>query len=49
MACQLNTSCEAGVHRLYCMAGIVKKGAEVPCPVDADGRFTSEVADFAGR
>ena len=31
------------------MAGIVKKGAEVPCPVDADGRFTSEVADFAGR
>ena len=31
------------------MAGIVKKGAEVPCPVDADGRFTSEVADYAGR
>ncbi|KAK9826356.1 hypothetical protein WJX81_001579 [Elliptochloris bilobata] len=33
-----------------CIAnGIVAKGAEVPCPVDADGRFTSDVAEFAGR
>ena len=32
-----------------CMAhGIVAKGASVPCPVDAAGRFTAEVTDFAG-
>lgn len=29
--------------------GIVGKGEGLPCPVDASGRFTSEVSDFAGR
>ena len=30
-------------------AGIIKKGEAIVCPVDAEGRFTSEVTDFAGR
>ena len=29
-------------------AGIVQKGGELPCPVDADGRLTEEITDFAG-
>ena len=33
-----------------CMAhGVVVKGGELPCPVDANGRFTAAVTDFAGR
>ena len=28
--------------------GIVSKGGELPCPLDADGRFTEEIADFQG-
>lgn len=33
-----------------CMAnGIVAKGSELPCPVDADGRYTAAVSDFKGR
>lgn len=33
-----------------CLAnGIIVKGEEVPCPVDADGNFTKEVPDFVGR
>jgi len=32
-----------------CMAhGVVTKGGELPCPVDANGRFTAQVPDFAG-
>ena len=30
-------------------AGIIHIGEDIPCPVDADGRFTSEVAEFSGR
>ena len=29
--------------------GIMKKGEAVVCPVDASGRFTSEVTDFKGK
>ena len=31
------------------MTGIIEVGAELPCPVDADGNFTAEVFDFQGR
>lgn len=32
-----------------CLAhGIILKGSEIPCPVDANGRFTPEVSDFKG-
>jgi len=32
-----------------CMAnGIIQKGVDFPCPVDADGLFTEEVASFKG-
>jgi isoleucyl-tRNA synthetase len=36
-------------YRVCMAAGILVKGAEVPCPVDAAGRFTAEVTDFAGQ
>lgn len=33
-----------------CLANdIIQKGTNVPCPVDANGRFTEEVSDFVGR
>ena len=33
-----------------CLAhGVIQKGEEVPCPVDANGRYTSEVPDFKGQ
>ena len=33
-----------------CLAhGVIQKGEEVPCPVDANGRYTSEVPDFVGQ
>lgn len=33
-----------------CLAhNIIEKGINVPCPVDANGRFTDEVPDFVGR
>ena len=32
-----------------CDAGIIELGGDIPCPVDADGNFTPEVTDFAGR
>jgi tRNA synthetases class I (I, L, M and V) len=35
-------------YRVCIAQGIVAKGATVPCPVDAGGRFTAEVTDFAG-
>ena len=32
-----------------CLAsGILQKGGKLPCPVDASGKFTSEVSDFQG-
>ena len=35
-------------YRVCREAGIVAKGQAVPCPVDAAGRFSAEVTDFAG-
>lgn len=36
-------------YRVCIASGIVAKGAKVPCPVDAAGRFSKEVTDFAGE
>ena len=36
-------------HHDFLYAGIIHIGEDIPCPVDADGRFTSEVAEFSGR
>ncbi len=36
-------------YRVAKLAGIVLKGTDVPCPVDASGLFTDEVAEFAGK
>lgn len=35
-------------YRVCMAAGVVVKGGELPCPVDANGRFTGVVTDFAG-
>ena len=33
-----------------CIAnGIIRKGEKLVCPIDANGRFTDEVSDFAGK
>lgn len=33
-----------------CLAyGVIKKEGQLICPVDASGKFTSEVKDFAGQ
>ena len=36
-------------YRVCLANGVIDKGAEIPCPVDANGRFTAEVKHFAGR
>ena len=36
-------------YRVCMSNGIVPKGAEMPCPVDADGRYTAAVPDFKGK
>ena len=36
-------------YRVCLASGIVKKGGKLPCPVDASGKFTSEVSDFQGQ
>jgi len=36
-------------YRVCIGNGVVTKGEEIPCPVDFNGRFTSEVTDFQGR
>lgn len=36
-------------YRPVLLTGIIELGGEVPCPVDADGNFTVEVAEFSGR
>lgn len=36
-------------YRVCIKAGIVGKGEDLPCPVDANGRYTDEVPDFAGK
>jgi isoleucyl-tRNA synthetase len=35
-------------YRVCLAAGLVRKGGTVPCPVNDDGVFTSEVPDFKG-
>ena len=35
-------------YRVCLLHGIVSKGEDLPCPVDANGRFTSAVHDFKG-
>lgn len=35
-------------YRVCCKFGIIGKGEEVPCPVDANGRFTDQVPEFKG-
>lgn len=35
-------------HRVCVAKNILVKGGEIPCPVDASGKFTSEVTDFSG-
>ena len=34
-------------YRVCMAAGILQKGEGIVCPVDANGRFTDEVTDFA--
>ncbi|EKX54118.1 hypothetical protein GUITHDRAFT_132515 [Guillardia theta CCMP2712] len=36
-------------YRVCLKEGVIFKGEHVPCPVDADGRFTEEVSDFQGQ
>jgi hypothetical protein len=36
-------------YRVCLAHGVVAKGEGIPCPVDANGRFTGEVPEFAGK
>mmetsp|Transcript_20135 Transcript_20135/g.40307 ORF Transcript_20135/g.40307 Transcript_20135/m.40307 type:complete len:1168 (+) Transcript_20135:227-3730(+) len=36
-------------YRVCLAAGVIEKGGEIPCPVDANGIFTEDCADFKGR
>ncbi|XP_031549058.1 isoleucine--tRNA ligase, cytoplasmic-like [Actinia tenebrosa] len=36
-------------YRVSIANGVIKKGGKLPCPVDANGKFTGEVTDFAGQ
>mmetsp|Transcript_9257 Transcript_9257/g.18219 ORF Transcript_9257/g.18219 Transcript_9257/m.18219 type:complete len:1163 (-) Transcript_9257:42-3530(-) len=36
-------------YRVCMEQGVIVAGGELPCPVDADGRFTKEVTDYEGR
>jgi isoleucyl-tRNA synthetase len=36
-------------YRACLVHGVISKGEDLPCPVDANGRFTEEVPDFVGR
>jgi isoleucyl-tRNA synthetase len=36
-------------YRVCVTNGIVGKGSDIPCPVDANGRFTDPVAEFKGK
>ena len=29
--------------------GIIRRGGKLPCPIDANGRFTEEVQDFSSQ
>ncbi|GBG23945.1 Isoleucine--tRNA ligase [Hondaea fermentalgiana] len=36
-------------YRVCMEQGVIVAGGDLPCPVDADGRFTKEITDFVGR
>ncbi|EDO38650.1 predicted protein [Nematostella vectensis] len=36
-------------YRVSMANGVIHKGGSLPCPVDANGKFTAEVTDFAGQ
>jgi isoleucyl-tRNA synthetase len=36
-------------YRVCLAHGVVDKGDALPCPVDLNGRFTTEVGPFAGQ
>ena len=36
-------------YRVCLLHGIVSKGEDLPCPVDANGRFTTDVPEFKGE
>ena len=36
-------------YRVCLENGIIAKGVDVPCPVDANGRFTADVPEYAGK
>ncbi|CAM9890026.1 unnamed protein product [Pylaiella littoralis] len=36
-------------YRVCLAHGVIVKGEDIPCPVDSNGLFTSEVGDYAGQ
>eukprot|EP00903_Cladosiphon_okamuranus_P006585 g6433.t1 len=36
-------------YRVCLAHGVILKGEDIPCPVDSNGLFTSEVGDYAGQ
>lgn len=36
-------------YRVCLKHGVIKRGERLICPVDANGKFTEEVTDFAGQ
>ncbi|CBJ31410.1 Isoleucyl-tRNA Synthetase [Ectocarpus siliculosus] len=36
-------------YRVCLAHGVIAKGEEIPCPVDSNGLFTSEVGEYAGQ
>ena len=36
-------------YRVCLANGVLKKGGDIPCPVDASGSFTEEVKDFKNQ
>lgn len=36
-------------YRVCLAHGVIRKGTNVPCPVDSNGRFTPDVRDFVGQ
>lgn len=36
-------------HRVCLAAGVITKSGPIVCPVDASGKYTHEVTDFAGK
>ena len=40
---------EFGSNRVCKATGIIAKDEAPPCPIDAEGRFTTEIPDFASQ